>query len=62
MHGKEIIKKLKQSGWQIDRVKGSHHILMKGGKICPVPVHGKRDVSIGTVKSIEKITGEKLLP
>ena len=43
MNGKDIISKLKAEGWQLDRINGSHHILVKNGKAVPVPVHGGRD-------------------
>jgi predicted RNA binding protein YcfA (HicA-like mRNA interferase family) len=29
MNGKELIKILKENGWILDRVNGSHHILIK---------------------------------
>ena len=61
MNGKEIIKKLKKAGWHVIRIASSHHILSNGTKKATVPVHGKKDVKIGTVKSIEKQTGVKLL-
>lgn len=37
-----------------------HHILMKGGKMVPVPVHGNRDLGPGLVASIARQTGVKL--
>ena len=41
MEGKELVKLLKKNGWQIDRISGSHHIMVKGGRTISVPVHGK---------------------
>lgn len=62
MHGKEILKCLYQDGWELLRVKGSHYTLRhdEKGRVT-VPVHGKKDIPVGTVKSIEKSTGVKLL-
>ncbi len=60
MNGKQIIKILQENGWEIKRVRGSHHILKYGSKSCPVPVHGNRDIGIGLIKKIEKQTGVKL--
>jgi predicted RNA binding protein YcfA (HicA-like mRNA interferase family) len=60
MNGKQVLAKLKAGGWTLDRVKGSHHIMMKGGAICPVPVHGTRDIASGTLAKIARITGVKL--
>ena len=55
MTGKEIMKRLKQHGWVLDRIKGSHHIFIKGSKTIPVPVHGNKDIPIGTVKNIFRL-------
>ena len=41
MTGKEMVKLLKRNGWELDRISGSHHILVKGQKTLSVPVHGK---------------------
>ena len=60
MNGKDIISKLKAEGWQLDRINGSHHILVKNGKAVPVPVHGGRDVGAGLVSAIARQTGVKL--
>jgi predicted RNA binding protein YcfA (HicA-like mRNA interferase family) len=60
MNGKQIIKKLKQEGWQILRINGSHHRLGKKEARVTVPVHGKRDIGSGLLKAIEKLTGVKL--
>ena len=62
MDSKTILKRLQADGWEIVRTKGSHHQLSpptKPGKVT-VP-HPKRDLPIGTVKSIEKQSGVKLL-
>jgi predicted RNA binding protein YcfA (HicA-like mRNA interferase family) len=58
--GKDVVKRLEQQGWRLDRVRGSHHVLKKDGKSCPVPVHGNKDLPTGTLKNIERITGVKL--
>ncbi len=62
MNGNEVIKKLQAAGWTLDRINGSHHIMMKGGKMVPVPVpvHGNRDLGPGLVASIARQTGVKL--
>jgi predicted RNA binding protein YcfA (HicA-like mRNA interferase family) len=58
--GKDVIRRLKDQGWTLDRVKGSHHVMRKAGISCPIPIHGNKDLAIGTLKSIERITGVKL--
>lgn len=60
MNGKQVLQKLKDGGWSLDRIKGSHHIMIRDGKICPVPVHGARDIPSGTLAKIAKISGIKL--
>ncbi len=60
MHGKQIIKTLEAHGWRLDRIEGSHHVMMKGVRAVPVPVHGAKDLGIGLIKAIEKQTGAKL--
>lgn len=60
MNGKEVIKQLQAQGFSILRVNGSHYMLGKGGRKVPVPVHGAKDLKIGTLKSIEKLSGVKL--
>ena len=60
MTGKDVISKLKASGWKLDRIHGSHHILTKAGKAVPVPVHGARDIGAGLLAAIQRQTGVKL--
>jgi predicted RNA binding protein YcfA (HicA-like mRNA interferase family) len=55
MTGKEMVKLLKDNGWKLDHISGSHHIMVKEGKrSVPVPVHGKRDIPIGLAHAIMK--------
>jgi predicted RNA binding protein YcfA (HicA-like mRNA interferase family) len=57
MNGKRVADLLRKDGWALDRIVGSHHIFMKDRRICPVPIHGKRDLAPGTLAKIRKITG-----
>jgi predicted RNA binding protein YcfA (HicA-like mRNA interferase family) len=59
MNGKQVADLLRKNDWVLDRISGSHHIFIKDRKICPVPVHGKRDLAAGTLASIRRITGLK---
>lgn len=57
---KELMKKLKEDGWVLDRIRGSHHILKhpsKPGRVTP-PLH-KKDLKPGTLDSILKQAGLK---
>jgi mRNA interferase HicA len=55
---KEIIKLLLQRGFELDRVKGSHHVFIHpvGRNRVVVPMHN-RDLPIGTFFSILKQAG-----
>ncbi len=59
MTGKELIKKLKNNGWILDRIKGSHYILIKGNETVVVPVHSNKDIPKGTLDNILKKAGLK---
>ncbi|MBO9509114.1 type II toxin-antitoxin system HicA family toxin [Thalassospira sp. A3_1] len=62
MGSKEILKKLQSDGWEIVRTKGSHHQLRHPEKSGTVTVpHPKRELPTGTVRSIERQSGVKLL-
>ena len=52
--GKRMCKILKARGWTFDRISGSHHVFVFGDPAVslPVPVHGNRDLTPGTQKSI----------
>lgn len=58
MTDKDLLKLLKQNGWVVDRIHGSHHVLKKGDQTETVPVHGK-DVPTGLLNKILKRTGLK---
>ncbi|MEC4983536.1 MAG: type II toxin-antitoxin system HicA family toxin [Oscillatoria sp. PMC 1068.18] len=57
--GKNLCKIVERFGWQLKRVKGSHHIYTQenSSTILVIPVHGNRDLPIGTLKSILKDAG-----
>ena len=57
--GKEIIKVFKTAGWTLDRIEGSHHILVKEGvdSILVIPVHGTKPIRVGLLKGLIKDAG-----
>jgi predicted RNA binding protein YcfA (HicA-like mRNA interferase family) len=57
--GKQLISLLQQNGWHIDRVEGSHHILVKRDKTLSVPVHGNKDLGKGILHVLMKQGGLK---
>lgn len=61
MNGREVIRRLQEAGFEVARIRGSHHIMKKEGvRPFPVPVHGNRDLPIGTLRSIERLSGVRL--
>lgn len=55
---REIIKLLKQDGWQVVRIAGSHHQLKHGTKPGTVTVpHPRKTLPIRTVESILRQAG-----
>lgn len=57
MTGKALVKLLQQNGWVLDRVSGSHHKLVKGGRHIVVPVHAGKDLARGLELAILKKAG-----
>jgi len=57
--GQELIKRLKKDGWSLDRIRGSHHMMIKDKKTLSVPVHGHRDLPKGTLNNLLKESGLK---
>jgi predicted RNA binding protein YcfA (HicA-like mRNA interferase family) len=61
MNSRELIRRLKNDGWYEVNQVGSHkqfkHSTKKGRVTVP---HPKRDIPIGTLKSVEKQAGIKL--
>ena len=58
MKDKDLLKLLQQNGWEVKRIKGSHHIMQKGNKTEVIPIHGG-DVPSGLLNAILKRTGLK---
>ena len=61
MNSREVIKKLHEDGWfEVNQV-GSHKQFKHASKVGRVTVPDpKRDIPVGTLKSIEKQAGIKL--
>ncbi|AQX19907.1 MULTISPECIES: type II toxin-antitoxin system HicA family toxin [Bartonella] len=53
---RKIIAKLKCDGFELVKVKGSHHKFKKNGQVIIVP-HPKKDLPIGTARSIAQQAG-----
>ncbi|MGM0563662.1 MAG: type II toxin-antitoxin system HicA family toxin [Pseudomonadota bacterium] len=58
MNSKKLLKILKDNGWEVDRVRGSHHQLKHPFKSGLVTIpHPTKDLPVGTVKMIKKQAG-----
>ncbi|SAL17244.1 YcfA-like protein [Caballeronia cordobensis] len=58
MESSRLIRMLMDDGWQLDRIVGSHHHFKRRGstRLVTVP-HPRKDLSIGTVRSVLKTAG-----
>lgn len=59
---RNIEKKITADGWVLVRISGSHYQYKKIGSLLTVviPNHNGKDLSIGVIKNLEKITGLSL--
>ena len=55
-NSREIVKRLKAEGFELVSVRGSHHKFRKGGITVVVP-HPKKDLPVGTARSIARRVG-----
>ena len=57
--GKEFTKLLIKHGWELKRIKGSHHVYMKQGNPAriSVPIHGNKPLKIGLLKFLMNAAG-----
>jgi len=56
--GKKLCQILDSRGWSLVRISGSHYIYSKANHpTISIPVHGNKDLRIGTLKGLLKATG-----
>ncbi len=57
--GRELCRALENAGWNLDRIKGAHHIYVRPGRVrpIPVPVHGNQTLKTGTQRAIMREAG-----
>jgi predicted RNA binding protein YcfA (HicA-like mRNA interferase family) len=58
--GRRVVRALERAGFVVDRIVGSHHVLTIPGdatRTVVVPVHGGRDLKLGTLRSIIRQSG-----
>jgi len=57
--GREVVRALTKAGFVVDRIAGSHHVMVFPGdptRTVTVPVHAGRDLKPGTLRSIIRQT------
>ena len=57
INGRDLVKAMERDGFEVVRIKGSHHILQKifpdGARVTvPVPVHAGHIIKVGTLSGI----------
>ncbi len=52
--GKDVLAALQRAGYRLSHVRGSHHYLRHPtrAKLVDVPIHGNKDLPLGTLQSI----------
>ena len=58
--GKRVVQALTRAGFRIERITGSHHLLVSTAdpaRAVTVPVHGNFDLKPGTLRSIIRQAG-----
>ncbi len=57
MRARELLKLLRDHGWEIVSQSGSHVKLRKNERSVIVPQHGTKDIAMGTLRAILKQVG-----
>jgi predicted RNA binding protein YcfA (HicA-like mRNA interferase family) len=57
--GKKFARLLEKRGWELKRIKGSHHVYVKPGHPVriSVPIHGNTPLKIGLQRHLMRIAG-----
>jgi len=59
---REVIKKITAAGWEFVNAVGDHHHYKNADGVKTTIPHPTRDLSIGVLVSVEKVTGIRLRP
>jgi predicted RNA binding protein YcfA (HicA-like mRNA interferase family) len=57
-NGKQVVRALEKLGFRLERIEGSHHMMVKPAHpfTIPVPVHGAKPLPVGTLASIIRMS------
>ncbi|HEY5300204.1 MAG TPA: type II toxin-antitoxin system HicA family toxin [Acetobacteraceae bacterium] len=60
VNARQVLRALQRAGFVLDRIVGSHHVLAHPDdprRTVTVPLHGARDLKLGTLRSIIRQAG-----
>jgi len=59
--GRELARILEKNGWKLARIRGSHHVYIKEGRIerISIPIHGNKPLKMGLLRHFLKLAGIK---
>jgi len=57
LSGREVVKAFTNDGWQLERQRGSHMILIKSGSMVTLSIPDHREVAKGTLRSLIRASG-----
>jgi predicted RNA binding protein YcfA (HicA-like mRNA interferase family) len=63
--GSQAVKAFQRAGWRVDRQRGSHVVLLKGGHIASLSIPQHKELAPGTLRSLLRVAGmtvEELVP
>jgi predicted RNA binding protein YcfA (HicA-like mRNA interferase family) len=60
LSGRKVAQAFVRLGWQVDRQRGSHIILVKAGHIASLSVPDHREVARGTLRSLLRSAGVEM--
>lgn len=57
LSGRDFARLVERRGWQLLRVKGSHHIYGRPGSVVrlSIPIHGNRPLKSGLLRHLTKL-------
>ena len=56
---KKIMKRLKKEGWTVERINGSHHVMVHPDVAFPISLPHPKELKIGIATKIAKQAGWK---
>jgi len=59
LSGKDLARLVESHGWQLLRIRGSHHVYGKPGSVVrlSIPIHGNASLKAGLLKHLLKMAG-----